>query len=422
MTHTTLHTSTIVARFLRYTQFDTQSNFDSTTSPSTEKQKVLALALVEELHALGVTNAHLGEGGVVYAHLEATPGAEHAPTVGFIAHMDTSPDAPGANVKPQILTVTGEDLVLNAKEGIRFPVSQFPEILDYVGDDVIFTDGTTLLGADDKAGIAAIMTMVERLTQDPMIPHARIAVAFTPDEEIGRGTDHFDLEHFGAQYAYTFDGGAIGELETENFNAGTAVLTIHGVGVHPGYAKDKMVNAVSYAAKFIEALPHDMTPETTEGYEGFIHPNSVTGSVTQAVVQMLIRDHDQDLYVAKKALLRDLVQAFTDRYPEARFSLAIQDSYENMKPYIDRTPKVVDVVRDAFKDAGVTPIERPIRGGTDGARLSTIGLPCPNVFVGGLNFHGIFECLPIKSLEKAGDVATAIAKRSAEIRTLKYAK
>lgn len=409
----------LVARFLRYTQFDTQSNFESTTSPSTDKQNVLASALIEELHALGVTNAHLGDGGVVYAHLDATPGAEAAPAVGFIAHMDTSPDAPGADVKPQILTVTGEDLVLNANEGITFSVTQFPEILDYVGQDVIFTDGTTLLGADDKAGIAAIMTMVETLVKTPSLPHAKIAIAFTPDEEIGRGTDHFDLEHFGAQYAYTFDGGVVGELETENFNAGTAVLTIHGVGVHPGYAKDKMVNAVSYAAKFIDALPHDMTPERTEGYEGFIHPNSVTGSVTQAVVQMLIRDHDHDLYEAKKVLIRDLVQTFADRYPEARFSLAIQDSYENMKPYIDRTPKVVDIVREAFKDAGITPIERPIRGGTDGARLSTIGLPCPNVFTGGLNFHGIFECLPIMSLIKAADVATAIAKRSATITTLK---
>lgn len=405
----------LVERFLRYVSFPTTSSRESQTAPSTPGQLVLAEELCKELQTLGAQNARVGRGGVVYAELPATPGSEDKPAVGFVAHMDTSPDAPGENIRPQILRFEGKDVVLNAERGIVYPVDRFPDILRHTGEDVIFTDGTTLLGADDKAGIAAIMGMLEHLHAHPEIPHAKIAVAFTPDEEVSRGTENFDIPAFGADYAYTFDGGDVGLLESENFNAGTAVVRFEGVGVHPGSSKGKMVNALRHLAKFIEQLPAEMSPECTEGYEGFLHPNRASGTVTGASVNILIRDHDKAKYEEKKALLCDLVEAFNREVPKAMVTIEIRDAYENMRPYLEKFPEVLEVAREAYRRAGLTIEEPPVRGGTDGARLSARGLPTPNLFTGGLNYHGIYECLPIPSLCKARDVAVEIAKLSAEV-------
>ena len=408
---------TVLARFLRYAAFDTQSDPESTAAPSAAKEFALAAELLEELRGLGL-EAFLTDTGIVYGSIPATTGLEDRPAIGMIAHMDTSPDAPGAGVTPQIIRVTGGDIVLNTEKNIVFSVAQFPEILRYPGEDVVFTDGTTLLGADDKAGIAAIMTMAAHLVRNPDIPHARIAISFTPDEEIGRGTENFDIARFGAAYACTFDGGELGELESENFNAASATLTVAGVGVHPGAAKNKMVNAARIAANFAARLPVDLAPETTEGREGFLHPHEISGSVTDARVVILIRDHDKTLFEAKKTFLRDLAAEFAAENPRAGIRLEITDSYENMRPYVERTPAVMALVREAFADAGVTPVELPIRGGTDGAMLSVRGLPCPNIFTGGLNYHGVYECLPVRSLEKAAEVAVALARRSATLESL----
>lgn len=405
----------LVERFLRYISFPTTSSRESRTAPSTTEQLVLAEELCKELQMLGAQNARVGKGGVVYAELPATPGSEAKPCVGFVAHMDTSPDAPGDNIRPQILRFEGKDVVLHAERGIVFPVERFPDILRHTGEDVIFTDGTTLLGADDKAGIAAIMGMLEHLRAHPEIPHAKIAVAFTPDEEVSRGAENFDIPAFGADYAYTFDGGDVGLLESENFNAGTAVVRFEGVGVHPGSSKGKMVNALRHLAKFIEQLPAEMSPECTEGYEGFLHPNRASGTVTGALVNILIRDHDKAKYEEKKTLLCDLVETFNREVPKAKVTIEIRDAYENMRPYLEKFPEVLEVAREAYRRAGLTIKEPPVRGGTDGARLSARGLPTPNLFTGGLNYHGIYECLPIPSLCKARDVAVEIAKLSAEV-------
>lgn len=405
----------LVERFLRYISFPTTSSRESRTAPSTTEQLVLAEELCKELQMLGAQNARVGKGGVVYAELPATPGSEAKPCVGFVAHMDTSPDAPGDNIRPQILRFEGKDVVLHAERGIVFPVERFPDILRHTGEDVIFTDGTTLLGADDKAGIAAIMGMLEHLRAHPEIPHAKIAVAFTPDEEVSRGAENFDIPAFGADYAYTFDGGDVGLLESENFNAGTAVVRFEGVGVHPGSSKGKMVNALRHLAKFIEQLPAEMSPECTEGYEGFLHPNRASGTVTGALVNILIRDHDKAKYEEKKTLLCDLVETFNREVPKAKVTIEIRDAYENMRPYLEKFPEVLEVAREAYRRAGLTIEEPPVRGGTDGARLSARGLPTPNLFTGGLNYHGIYECLPIPSLCKARDVAVEIAKLSAEV-------
>lgn len=367
---------------------------------------------------MGIDDTHLGTGGVVYASIPATAGCETSPAVGFIAHMDTSPDAPGADVKPRVIRFTGTDVTLNEKEGLVFSTDQFPEIKKYAGEDIVFTDGTTLLGADDKAGVAAVMSMAAYVTAHPEMPHAKLCIGFTPDEEVARGTVNFNIEHFGAAYAYTFDGGEVGTLESENFNAGTAVVTVKGVGVHPGLSKGKMVNSLRYAAKFIEALPADVSPECTEKYEGFLHPNMMEGNVVTTTIRILVRDHDKALYEAKKAFLVDLTAKMNRKHPKAKFEITIKDSYENMRPYLDKVPKALDIVRSAYRAAGLEPIEEPIRGGTDGARLSARGLPCPNVFTGGMNFHGVYECIPVKSLEKAADVAVKLAELSAEIKSL----
>lgn len=408
----------LVPQFLNYAKFETQSCRESQDEPSSPNQLKMAEFLVEELKSYGLKDAHIGKGGVVYASLEATKGSEGYPAIGLIAHMDTSPDAPAVNIKPQIIRVEAGDVLLNPEKQIYFREKDFPEIKKYVGQEVIFTDGTTLLGADDKAGVAAITACLAYLKDHPEVPHAKICVAFTPDEEIAKGTVNFDIPHFGAQYAYTFDGGEIGTLETENFNAATAMVTIKGVVVHPGLSKGKMVNSIKLASRLIDAFPEDQSPETTEGYEGFIHPNKIEGTVASTSIRILIRDHDKEKFEAKKALLKDLTQKLAAEEPRADISLTIKDSYENMRPYLEKTPKVMEIVREAYRQAGIPISEEPIRGGTDGARLSVRGLPCPNVFTGGLNFHSVYECIPIPSLEAAAEVALSLVKLSAEVKTL----
>ena len=395
----------VTERFLKYVTFATASDEDSTTFPSTSGQLVLADYLTEELRMIGVADAERDLNGYVYGHIPATPGFENEPVIGLIAHMDTSPDAPGENVNPKIVKYDGKNL---------------PMIDDrYIGEDMIVSDGTTLLGADDKAGVAAITACMAYLKDHPEVTHAKICVAFTPDEEIAKGTVNFDIPRFGADYAYTFDGGEIGTLETENFNAATAMVTIKGVVVHPGLSKGKMVNSIKLASRLIGAFPEEQAPETTEGYEGFIHPNKIEGTVAETSVRILIRDHDKEKFEAKKTLLKDLTRKLAEEESRADISLTIKDSYENMRPYLEKTPKVMEIVREAYRQAGIPISEEPIRGGTDGARLSVRGLPCPNVFTGGLNYHSVYECIPIPSLEAAAEVALSLVKLSAEVKTLK---
>lgn len=408
----------LVSQFLQYVKFETQSCRESSDEPSSPNQLKLAEFLVEELKSYGLDDAHIGKGGVVYASLKATKGCEDCPAIGLIAHMDTSPDAPAVNIKPRVILVENGDVLLNPEKQIYFREKDFPEIRKYVGQEVIFTDGTTLLGADDKAGIAAITACMAYLKDHPDVAHAKICVAFTPDEEIAKGTVNFDIPHFGAKYAYTFDGGEIGTLETENFNAATALVTIKGVVVHPGLSKGKMVNSIKLTSRLIDAFPEDEAPETTEGFEGFIHPNKIEGTVASTSIRVLIRDHNKEKFEAKKALLKELTRKLTEDEPRAEVSLTIKDSYENMRPYLEKTPKVMEIVRKAYRQAGIPISEEPIRGGTDGARLSVRGLPCPNVFTGGLNYHSVYECIPIPSLEAAADVALSLVKLSAEVKTL----
>lgn len=408
----------LVSQFLQYVKFETQSCRESQDEPSSPNQLKMAEFLVEELKSYGLEDAHIGKGGVVYASLDAAKGFEDCPAIGLIAHMDTSPDAPAVNIKPQIIQVETGDVLLNPEKQIYFRENDFPEIKKYVGQEVIFTDGTTLLGADDKAGVAAITAMAY-LKDHPEVTHAKICVAFTPDEEIAKGTVNFDIPRFGADYAYTFDGGEIGTLETENFNAATAMVTIKGVVVHPGLSKGKMVNSIKLASRLIGAFPEEQAPETTEGYEGFIHPNKIEGTVAETSVRILIRDHNKEKFEAKKTLLKDLTRKLAEEESRADISLTIKDSYENMRPYLEKTPKVMEIVREAYRQAGIPISEEPIRGGTDGARLSVRGLPCPNVFTGGLNYHSVYECIPIPSLEAAAEVALSLVKLSAEVKTLK---
>lgn len=409
----------LVSQFLQYVKFETQSCRESQDEPSSPNQLKMAEFLVEELKSYGLEDAHIGKGGVVYASLDAAKGFEDCPAIGLIAHMDTSPDAPAVNIKPQIIQVETGDVLLNPEKQIYFRENDFPEIKKYVGQEVIFTDGTTLLGADDKAGVAAITACMAYLKDHPEVTHAKICVAFTPDEEIAKGTVNFDIPRFGADYAYTFDGGEIGTLETENFNAATAMVTIKGVVVHPGLSKGKMVNSIKLASRLIGAFPEEQAPETTEGYEGFIHPNKIEGTVAETSVRILIRDHNKEKFEAKKTLLKDLTRKLAEEESRADISLTIKDSYENMRPYLEKTPKVMEIVREAYRQAGIPISEEPIRGGTDGARLSVRGLPCPNVFTGGLNYHSVYECIPIPSLEAAAEVALSLVKLSAEVKTLK---
>ena len=393
-----------VERFLKYVTYDTQSDENSTTVPSTAKQKVLGEALAAELSQMGLQGAHLDQYGYVYAWLPATPGCEGVPCMGLIAHMDTSPDAPGANVKPRIVRYTGGDIVLNEEKGLIMKEADFESLSKYRGQDLIVTDGTTLLGADDKAGVAEIFTAVEYLASHPEIPHGRIAVGITPDEEVGQGADHFDVEGFGAAVAYTVDGGELGEIEYENFNAAGAVVTVHGVNIHPGSAKNKMKNALLIAHDYVGLLPPAETPAHTEGYEGFYHLNRISGDETQAVLHYIIRDHDRAKFEARKNAMFRAADYLNQQYGAGTVEVALKDQYYNMKEQIEPHMYLILKARAAMESIGITPMEVPIRGGTDGARLSYMGLPCPNLCTGGVNFHSVHEYIPTDALEKMTQV------------------
>lgn len=391
----------LIDRFLRYVAVDTQSSEESETVPSTEKQKNLSELLEKELELMGLEDVYMDEMGYVYATLPANT-TKKVPVIGFISHIDTSPSMSGANVKPRIVKgYDGGDIVLNAGQNIVLSPSLFPELLAHKGEDLIVTDGTTLLGADDKAGIAEIITAVEYLQSHPEIKHGKVRLGFNPDEEIGMGAAHFDVERFGCEFGYTVDGGEVGEMEYENFNAAKAVFNIQGLEVHPGYAKGKMVNASLLAAELIGMFPADETPGTTEGYEGFYHVVGLSGEVDHASVTFIIRDHDREGFERRKGFAAAVADRMNGKYGNGTVKVVVSDQYYNMKEQIDRVPHVVDIACDAMRLAGVEPVKVPIRGGTDGAQLSFKGLPCPNLFAGGMNFHGRFEWVPVQSMEKA---------------------
>jgi tripeptide aminopeptidase len=400
----------ITERFLHYTQFDTQSAEESQTVPSTAKQLVFAKYLKEELEREGLAEVEMDDKGYIYATLPSNLDSENEPpTIGFISHYDTSPDCSGADIKPRIVA-NYDGGAITLSEGIVLSPKTFPELLRHTGEDLIVTDGHTLLGADDKAGIAEIVQAMVYLKEHPELKHGRIRVAFNPDEEIGMGAHHFDVERFGCQWAYTMDGGDVGELEYENFNAASAKITIKGVSVHPGYAKGKMVNASLVAAEFLQMMPAGERPETTEGYEGFYHITGMTTSTEQARLSFIIRDHDREKFENRKRLMMRLADELNEQYAAkgATVECEVKDQYYNMKEMIDPQRHVVDLALRAMEEAGVTPKVRPIRGGTDGAQLSFRGLPCPNIFAGGINFHGPFEFVPIQSMEKAMQVVVNI--------------
>ncbi|WP_315395698.1 peptidase T [Hoylesella nanceiensis] len=396
----------IVERFLNYTKFDTQSSEESETVPSTAKQLVFAEYLKKELEREGLSDVEMDDKGYIYATLKSNT-KKKVPTIGFISHYDTSPDCSGANVNAQIIkNYDGGDITLAS--GLVSSVQKFPELKAHVGEDLIVTDGTTLLGADDKAGIAEIMQAMCYLRDHPEIEHGDIRVGFNPDEEIGKGAHHFDVKRFGCEWAYTMDGGDLGGLEYENFNAAGAKITIHGVSVHPGYAKDKMVNANTLAFELAQMLPATETPEHTEDYEGFYHLYSVNGSTEKATLNYIIRDHSFDKFEARKSFVESCVKAMNEKYGEGTVECAISDQYYNMKEKIDPNMHVIDIVLQAMQESGVAPKVEPIRGGTDGAQLSFKGLPCPNIFAGGLYFHGPHETVSIQVMEKAVDVIVRI--------------
>ena len=399
---------TVSERFLKYVLFGTNSDEDSETCPSTASQLVLGRFLAEELKGIGLTDVEIDENGYVYGVLEATEGREKEPSIGFIAHMDTAPAVSGDNIKPQIVKYGGGDIQLN--ENIAIAIKDFPYLEKYIGCDIITTDGTTLLGADDKAGIAEILTACEYLVSHPEISHPRIAVGITPDEEIGRGADRFDIKRFACDWAYTVDGGELGEIEYENFNAASAKITVHGINIHPGSAKNKMKNASLLAAEFIGMLPKAETPSHTEGYEGFYHLCGIEGDETLAKLDYIIRDHSMELFIKRKEFIKNLVIYLNGVYGDGTFEAEIKDSYYNMKEKITPFMNIVDNAVNAMKSAGVEPIIIPIRGGTDGARLSYEGLPCPNLSTGGANFHGIHEFIPIQSMEKMVEVIVTLMK------------
>ena len=396
----------IVERFLNYTKFDTQSSEESETVPSTAKQLVFAEYLKKELEREGLSDVEMDDKGYIYATLKSNT-KKKVPTIGFISHYDTSPDCSGANVNAQIIkNYDGGDITLSS--GLVSSVKKFPELKAHVGEDLIVTDGTTLLGADDKAGIAEIMQAMCYLRDHPEIEHGDIRVGFNPDEEIGKGAHHFDVKRFGCEWAYTMDGGDLGGLEYENFNAAGAKITIHGVSVHPGYAKGKMVNANTLAFELAQMLPATETPEHTEDYEGFYHLYSVNGSTEKATLNYIIRDHSFDKFEARKSFVESCVKAMNEKYGEGTVECAINDQYYNMKEKIDPNMHVIDIVLQAMQESGVAPKVEPIRGGTDGAQLSFKGLPCPNIFAGGLYFHGPHETVSIQVMEKAVEVIVRI--------------
>ena len=403
----------VVDRFLQYVKFDTQSDELTNLTPSTPGQMIFAQHLEKDLMQLGLSNISLDDNGYLMATLPSNCD-KPVPTVGFIAHLDTSPDMSGHHVSPRIVEkYDGADIVLNAEKNIILSPSQFPELTDYVGQDLIVTDGNTLLGADDKAGIAEIIAAIDFLKSHPEIKHGDIRIAFNPDEEIGQGAHKFDVQKFGADWAYTMDGGAIGELEYENFNAAVARVTFKGRNVHPGYAKHKMLNSIRIANQFIIMLPRWETPEHTEGYEGFYHLVGIEGNVEQTVITYIIRDHDRDRFERRKKELEHLTRKINNEFPDCA-SIEIKDQYYNMLEKIKPVMHIIDIAKAAMERAGVKPVVQPIRGGTDGAQLSFKGLPCPNIFAGGLNFHGRYEFVPIPSMERATDTIVEICKIVAE--------
>ena len=400
----------VIERFLKYVSFDTQSDENSETVPSTAKQKVLGAYLANELAQIGLTDARMDEYGYVYGVLPATKGMEDMPVLGLIAHMDTSPDVSGANVKPQIVRYEGGDIPLG-QSGESIKTELFPFLSRYVGEELIVTDGTTLLGADDKAGVAEIFSACEYLVQHPEIAHGKVVVGITPDEEIGCGANHFDVTGFGADFAYTVDGGELGEIEYENFNAASAKITVKGVNIHPGSAKNRMKNAVLMANQLVSMMPASETPAHTEGYEGFYHIHDFVGNECETTVAMIIRDHDRDAFEARKAFLTRLVDYLNGEWGEGSFTLEMRDSYYNMKEKILPHMELIENAKVAMLSVGVEPTVIPIRGGTDGARLSYMGLPCPNLCTGGANFHGIHEFIPVRSMRKMVDILVCLMKR-----------
>ena len=407
----------IIDRFISYVTIDTESDANSETTPSTAKQWDLANKLVEELKAIGMQDVTIDDKAYIMATLPSNV-IHEVPTIGFISHFDTTPDFTGANVKPQIIpNYDGKDIVLNAEQNIILSPNYFKDLLLYKGQTLITTDGTTLLGADDKAGITEIVTAMEFLIKNPEIKHGKIRVGFTPDEEIGRGAHHFDVDKFGAEWAYTMDGSQIGELEYENFNAAGAKIIFKGKSVHPGYAKGKMINSMLIANDFISELPIDETPETTKGYEGFFHVHHLTGSIEETVLELIIRDHNKKKFEKRKELIEKITRKINKRFAKQFgadiVTAEIKDQYYNMKEKVTPVKHIVDIAEKAMKEIGIKPLIKPIRGGTDGSQLSYKGLPCPNIFAGGHNFHGKYEYVPVESMQKAVEVIVKIAELTA---------
>ena len=407
----------ITERFLKYVSFTTTADDKTKQTPSTPGQLVFAQYLVNELNTIGMEEVELDENGYIMATLPANIDKK-VPVIGFVSHIDTSPDMTAIDVKPSIIRqYDGKDILLNKEKEIFLSTKKYPDILQYMGQDIIVTDGTTLLGADDKAGVTAIVTAMEYLVKHPEIPHGKVRIAFTPDEEIGQGADHFDVPKFGAEWAYTIDGGEIGELEYENFNAAGAKITFTGLNVHPGYAKNKLVNSMLLAQEFVGRMPKEETPEKTTVYEGFFHLVAMEGTVEKSTLNYIIRDHDQEKFELRKLFLMELIEKMNAEYGPDTASIEIHNQYFNMREKIEPVMHIVDLAFEAMTQVGVTPKVKPIRGGTDGSRLSFEGLPCPNIFAGGHNFHGRFEYLPIPSLEKAKEVVVEIIRRLADLET-----
>ncbi|MUP46438.1 peptidase T [Gramella sp. BOM4] len=403
----------IIDRFLSYVKIDTQSDPKSDATPSTPKQWNLANKLVEELKEIGLQDVTIDEHAYVMATLPANV-SHQVPAIGFISHFDTTPDFSGTNVNPQIIeNYDGGDIVLNKELDIVLSPDYFEDLLLYKGQTLITTDGTTLLGADDKAGITEIMTAMQYLVDNPEIPHGTIRICFTPDEEIGRGAHKFDVQKFGAEWAYTMDGSQIGELEYENFNAAQAVVKVKGKSVHPGYAKDKMINSIYIAQDYINSLPRLETPEHTEDRQGFFHLSNIHGDVEETVLEYIIRDHDKEHFEARKKMMKDLVNDICSQYEMDCISIEIKDQYANMREKVEPVMHIVELAKQAMEDVGVEPIIKPIRGGTDGAQLSYMGLPCPNIFAGGHNFHGKYEYVPVESMQKAAEVIVKLSELTA---------
>lgn len=404
----------VTKRFLKYVTFDTTANPKNSNCPSSEGQRIFANYLVEELKSLGLEDAHVDENSYVMATLKGN--VDGVPTIGFISHLDTAPDVTGKDVKPRIVeNYDGKDIVLNKELNIITKVSDYPEMELLKGEDIIVTDGTTLLGADDKAGIAQIVTAMEYLSNHPEIKHGDIKVGFTPDEEVGRGANLFDVEKFGANYAYTIDGGLLGELQYENFNAAGVTLTIQGRNVHPGSAKNKLVNALHIAAEISTLFPASERPETTEEYEGFYHLNDINGNVEKATMVYIIRDHDKAKFEERKAFMVEQIAKMNEKYAD-RITIDLNDQYYNMKEKVEPVKFIVDIVEEAMKELEIEPKIIPIRGGTDGSRLSFMGLPCPNIFTGGLNFHSKNECIPVSSMEKGANLIVKIVEKYTNIK------